>query len=149
MSCRTGSGAENVHRVRSGQDRQTASASRACRQVAGSDLTDAEWQVVRPLLPVSAWLQGRGGRPESYCHRVMLDAMCYVVDNGVKWASLPAGFPPYRRVHAFTRRWQATGLLGEFHDRLREGEGRPRRGPAGRDHGLAVRAGSWPSRRPR
>lgn len=88
----------------------------------GSDMTDAEWQVVRPLLPVPAWFQGRGGavEPESYCHRVMLDAVRYVVDNGVKWASLPADFPPYRRVHAFARRWQATGLLAEFHDRLRD-----------------------------
>ncbi|MGC4986994.1 IS5 family transposase [Streptomyces sp. DT193] len=50
----------------------------------------------------------------------MLDAVRYVVDNGVKWASLPADFPPYRRVHAFARRWQATGLLAEFHDRLRD-----------------------------
>lgn len=58
---------------------------------------------------------------------------------------LPA-VPASARLHPT---WQATGLLGEFHDRLREGEGRPRCGPAGRVHGLAVRAGSWPSRRPR
>ncbi|WP_244207195.1 transposase [Streptomyces swartbergensis] len=38
----------------------------------GSDMTEAEWQVIRPLLLVPAWLQGRGGRPEGYCHRVML-----------------------------------------------------------------------------
>ena len=86
----------------------------------GSDLTDTEWQVIRPLLPVPAWFQGRGGRPEGYCHRVMLDAVRYVVDNGVKWANLPADFPPYQRVHAFARRWQVTGLLAEFHDRLRD-----------------------------
>ncbi|MGW4823402.1 transposase [Streptomyces sp. NPDC004227] len=55
-------------------------------------MTDAEWQVVRAVLPVPAWLEGRGGRPESYCHRVMLDAVRYVVDNGVKWANLPADF---------------------------------------------------------
>nr|WP_275413825.1 transposase [Streptomyces rubrogriseus] len=72
------------------------------------------------MLPVPAWLQGRGGRPEGYCHRVMLDAVRYVVDNGVKWANLPADFPPYRRVHAFARRWQATGLLAQLHDRLRD-----------------------------
>ncbi|WP_308406894.1 transposase [Streptomyces sp. AC555_RSS877] len=53
----------------------------------GSDLTEAEWPVLRPLLPVPAWLQGRGGRPEGNCHRVMLDAVRYVVDNGVKWKS--------------------------------------------------------------
>lgn len=85
-----------------------------------SDMTEAEWQEVRPALPVPAWLTGRGGRPEGYCHRVMLDAVRYVVDNGVKWVNLPADFPPFRRVHAFARRWQATGLLAEFHDRLRD-----------------------------
>jgi hypothetical protein len=43
-----------------------------------SDMTDAEWAAVRPLLPVPAWLQGRGGQPESYCHRQMLD-QCHEV----------------------------------------------------------------------
>ncbi|MFD3731258.1 transposase [Streptomyces sp. NPDC058632] len=38
-----------------------------------SDMTDAEWAAVRPLLPVPAWLRGRGGQPEEYCHRAMLD----------------------------------------------------------------------------
>jgi transposase len=85
-----------------------------------SDMTEAEWRVVRAVLPVPAWLEGRGGRPEGYCHRVMLDAVRYVVDNGVKWANLPADSPPYRRVHAFARRWQVTGLLAELHDRLRD-----------------------------
>ncbi|MFJ9179435.1 IS5 family transposase [Streptomyces sp. NPDC102360] len=83
-------------------------------------MTDAEWQVVRAALPVPAWLHGRGGRPEGFCHRVMLDAVRYVVDNGVKWANLPRDFPPYRRVHAFARRWQLTGLLSELHDRPRD-----------------------------
>lgn len=73
-------------------------------QCYGSDLTEAEWQVIRPLLPVPAWLQARDGRPEGYCHRVMLDPVRHVVDNGVKWANLPADFPPYRRLHAFVRR---------------------------------------------
>ncbi|MFF8592823.1 transposase [Streptomyces sp. NPDC015220] len=83
-------------------------------------MTDAEWQVIRAVLPVPAWLEGRGGRPESYCHRAMLDAVRHVVDNGVKWANLPVDFPPYRRVHAFARRWQVPGLLAELHDRLRD-----------------------------
>ncbi|MFE1050488.1 IS5 family transposase [Streptomyces olivaceus] len=92
-------------------------------------MTEAECQVIRAVLPVPAWLEGRGGRPEGYCHRVILDAVRYVVDNGVKWANLPADFPTYRRVHAFARRWQVTGLLAELHDRLRDKirqkEGRP------------------------
>lgn len=86
----------------------------------GSDMTDAEWQIVKASLPVPVWLEGRGGRPEGYCHRQILDAVRYMVDNGVKWRNLPADFPPYRRVHAFARRWSVTGLLGELHDRLRD-----------------------------
>ncbi|MGW3852853.1 transposase [Streptomyces fagopyri] len=66
------------------------------------------------MLPVPAWLEGRGGRPKGYCHRVILDAVRDVFDSGVKWANLPADFPPYRRVHAFARRWQVTGLLAEL-----------------------------------
>ncbi|WP_234329441.1 MULTISPECIES: IS5 family transposase [unclassified Streptomyces] len=83
-------------------------------------MTEAEWQVIRAVLPVPAWLEGRGGRPEGFCRRQMIDAVRYVADNGVKWANLPADFPPYRRVHAFARRWQVTGLLAELHDRLRD-----------------------------
>ncbi|MDX3077843.1 hypothetical protein PV364_36695 [Streptomyces sp. MI02-7b] len=36
-------------------------------------MTDAEWAVVRELLPVPGWLEGRGGQPEAYCHRQMVD----------------------------------------------------------------------------
>ncbi len=43
-----------------------------------SDMSDEEWTVVRPLLPTPAWLEGRGGQPEGYCHRQMLD-QCHEV----------------------------------------------------------------------
>ncbi|MET7575322.1 IS5 family transposase [Streptomyces sp. NPDC005492] len=82
-------------------------------------MTDAEWAVVRPLLPVPAWLRGRGGQPEAYCHRAMLDAVRYLVDNGIKWRAMPADFPPWDRVYAFFRRWCDRALVKEFHDRLR------------------------------
>ncbi|MFF3358135.1 transposase [Streptomyces sp. NPDC002917] len=49
-----------------------------------SDITDAEWETVRPLLPVPALMRGRGGQPETYCHRAMLDAVRYLVGNGIK-----------------------------------------------------------------
>ena len=38
-----------------------------------TDMTDAEWAAVRPLLPVPGWMRGRGGQPEAYCHRAILD----------------------------------------------------------------------------
>lgn len=84
-----------------------------------TDMSDAEWAVVRPLLPVPGWPRGRGGRPEAYCHRAMLDAIRYLVDNGTKWRAMPADFPPWDRVYAFFRRWRNHDLVREFHDRLR------------------------------
>nr|WP_293988525.1 transposase [Streptomyces sp.] len=56
---------------------------------------DAEWAAVRPLLPVPAWLPGRGGQPEAYCHRAILDAIRSLVDNGIKWRAMPVDFPPF------------------------------------------------------
>ncbi|MBM9439942.1 IS5 family transposase [Streptomyces bryophytorum] len=85
-----------------------------------SDMTDTEWAAVRGLLPVPGWMEGRGRRPEGYCHRQMLDAVRYLVAGGITWRAMPADFPPWDRVYAFWRRWRDQGLIGELHDRLRD-----------------------------
>ncbi|MGW2288947.1 transposase [Streptomyces phaeochromogenes] len=54
-----------------------------------SDMTDAEWAAVRPLLPVPAWLQRRGGRPEAYRHRQLPDAIRYLVAGPISWLAMP------------------------------------------------------------
>ncbi|MEU9802725.1 transposase [Streptomyces sp. NPDC051000] len=91
-------------------------------------MTDEEWAAVRDQLPVPAWMNGKGGQPEGYCSRQMIDAIRYLVDNGIKWRAMPVDFPAWDRVYAFWRRWRETGLIAEFHDRLRgkvrESEGR-------------------------
>lgn len=89
------------------------------RPVYPTDLTDAQWAVIVVLIPVPAWIGGRGGRPEGYCHREMIDAMLYVDDNGTKWRALPADFPEWIAAYRFFRRWREQGLLAVLHDRLR------------------------------
>ncbi len=84
-----------------------------------TDMTDTEWAAVRPLLPVPGWMRGRGGQPEAYYHRAILDAIRYLVDNGIKGRAMPTDFPPWDRVYAFFRRWRDHGLIKEFHDWLR------------------------------
>lgn len=79
-----------------------------------SDMTDAEWAVVRAAMPVPAWLEGRGGRPEVHCHREMIDAVRYLVDNGAKWRSLPVDLPYWRAVYDFFRRWRRHGYVREL-----------------------------------
>ena len=98
-----------------------------------SDLTDAEWAAVRDQLPVPGWLEGRGGQPEGYCHRQMLDAVRYLVAGGITWRAMPADFPAWDRVYAFWRRWRDKGWTREFHlrDKVREAAGRDREPTAG------------------
>ncbi|MGW8356873.1 IS5 family transposase [Streptomyces wedmorensis] len=109
-----------------------------------SDMTDAQWVAIRPLLPVPAWLQGRGGQSEGYCHRQMLDAIRYLVADGISWREMPADFPAWGRVYAFFRRWRECGLITEFHDRMRgkvrEREGREAEPMAGIIDAQSVRA---------
>ncbi|WTV95299.1 transposase [Streptomyces jietaisiensis] len=64
---------------------------------------------MRDLLPVPGWLAGRGGRPEGYCHRQMIDAVRHLVDNGIRWRAMPSDFPPWPRLYAFFTRWMCSG----------------------------------------
>ncbi|MDX3697950.1 hypothetical protein PV726_48950 [Streptomyces europaeiscabiei] len=47
-------------------------------------MTDAEWATIRTLPPVPGWMRARGGRPQAYGRRAMLDAIRYTVDHGIK-----------------------------------------------------------------
>lgn len=41
-----------------------------------TDMSDEEWQVIKPLMFWPAWLHGNGGRPEN--RRLIMDAIRYV-----------------------------------------------------------------------
>lgn len=69
-----------------------------------SDMTDAEWALIEPLLPVPACRTSSGGRPEKWPRREIVDGIRYLVDNGIKWRSMPADYPPWRTVYGFARR---------------------------------------------
>jgi hypothetical protein len=66
-----------------------------------SDTT--EWALIEPLLPVPACRTPTGGRPEAHPRREIVDAIRYVVDNGIKWRVLPADFPPWQTSTATSR----------------------------------------------
>lgn len=93
-----------------------------------SDTTDAQWAVIDPLLPDPAWLTGKGGRREVHCRREIVDAIFYVVDNGIKWRALPVDFPPWSTVYNYFAAGEAAGItqdvLDGLRDRVRLAEGR-------------------------
>jgi transposase len=84
-----------------------------------TDLTDAQWAVLEPLLPVMLCLTVLGGRPELHHRRTMIDAMFYLVDNGIKWRAMPADFPPWRTVYGMSARWKKDSVLADTVDLLR------------------------------
>jgi transposase len=86
-----------------------------------TDMTDEQWAVLEPLLPVVLCVTLLGGRPEKHWRRTMIDAMFYVVDNGCKWRNLPRDFPKWKTVHAMFTRWKRDGVWADIADLLRAG----------------------------
>jgi transposase len=99
-----------------------------CGFYPSSSLTDAQWQLLEPLLPPPGNTGGRGGRPEKHHRRRVLDAIFYLVRGGIAWRALPAEFPPAMTVYGLFRRWAAAGVWARIHDALRD---RARDGPGG------------------
>lgn len=72
-----------------------------------SDMTDAEWQRLEPLLPGP----NRRGRPRKRSLRVIVEAILYMAWSGVQWRALPAQFPPFTTVQSYFYAWRDNGLL--------------------------------------
>jgi putative transposase len=80
-----------------------------------SDLSDAEWALLAPLLPPPKPC----GRPRKWPARLIADALFYVLPSGCAWRMLPREFPPWPTVFAHFRRWRRDGTLRRAHDALR------------------------------
>jgi transposase len=89
-----------------------------------SDLTDAQWALIAPLLPPPSG----GGRPEKHPRREIVNAILYLDRAGCAWRLLPKCFPPWETVYWHWARWKAEGTVDRVHDalrdRLRDAEGR-------------------------
>ena len=95
--------------------------SRSTRgRVYPSDMSDAEWAVIEPLLPAPGWRLGRGGSPCTYCRRDIVNAIRYLTHNGPVWRAMPADLPHWRTAYHYVRSWQASGATRRMHDELRE-----------------------------
>ena len=86
------------------------------RQPYPSDLTDRQWRRLEPLLPPAK----PGGRPRSADLREVVNAILYVLRNGVVWRALPHDFPTWKTAYHYFRAWRADGTWAAIHDALRE-----------------------------
>ena len=79
-----------------------------------SDLTDAEWGIVAPMIP-----PGRhGGRRRSVNVREVLNGIWYVLWTGCQWKAVPKDLPPKSTVHDYLELWNWDGTLERIHHAL-------------------------------
>ena len=79
-----------------------------------SDLTDAEWELVRPFIRPAK----RGGRPRSVNIREVLNAIFYVLSTGCQWNAIPSDLPPRSTVWDYLDLWEWDGTIARLHDAL-------------------------------
>jgi transposase len=72
-----------------------------------SDLTDAEWALVAPLMRPAK----HGGRPRKVDGRELLNVLFYVLSAGCQGSALPEGLPPKSTVSDYFTRWEWEGIL--------------------------------------
>jgi putative transposase len=80
-----------------------------------SDLTDDQWALIEPFLPLEADF----GRPRKTQMRDVVDAILYILRTGCQWRYLPTDFPPKSTVWRYFDRWRKNGTLDRLHDSLR------------------------------
>lgn len=80
----------------------------------GTDLSDAAWALVAPVLPPAK----AGGRPRTTDLRAVLGAIFYLLRTGCQWRLLPRDFPPWSTVHHYFRTWRRTGVWVRLHRAL-------------------------------
>ena len=79
-----------------------------------SDLTDAEWELVRPFIRPAK----RGGRPRSVDVREVMNAIFYVLSTGCQWNAIPSDLPPRSTVWDYLDLWEWDGTIARVHDAL-------------------------------
>lgn len=81
-----------------------------------SDLTDLEWGIIEGMIPKAK----KGGRKRSVSIREILNAVFYVLDNGIKWRSLPHDYPAWQTVYWYFNLWAEDGTIVKVHKKLRK-----------------------------
>lgn len=81
-----------------------------------SDLTDAQWARIAPLIPPAK----PGGRPRGVDMREVLNGIFYLTREGVSWRALPHDFPYFGVCYWYHRRFQKDGTWEAINDTLRK-----------------------------
>lgn len=81
-----------------------------------SDLSNAQWKLVEPLIPAAK----TGGRPRTVDMREILNGILYVLRSGCTWRLLPHDFPAWNTVYYYFWYYRREGEWESIHDSLRD-----------------------------
>jgi transposase len=76
-------------------------------------LSDDQWAQVENLLPPNG---KRGGQWKD--HRLMIDAILWILSDGGRWRNLPERFGPWQSVYDRFRNWTRRGIWKRLLDHL-------------------------------
>jgi putative transposase len=85
-----------------------------------SDITDREWNLIRPFFIDDEAPRGPGRVASEESIRACLNAIRYLLKTGCQWRMLPHEYPPRTTVHDALTRWTKAGLWERINSVLRE-----------------------------
>lgn len=67
-------------------------------------LTDEQWSVIEPVLPVPPRRRDGKGRPRVPA-RAVLNGILWILWTGAPWKAMPSEYPPYQTCHRRMQEW--------------------------------------------
>lgn len=85
------------------------------REPYSSDLTDAQWAILEPLIPACK----HGGRPREVEMREVINTILYLNRTGCQWDMLPHDLVPKSTAYEYFAAWRKDGTWQRMLDALR------------------------------
>ena len=79
-----------------------------------SDLTDAEWSLVEPVIPPAKG----GGNTRTVVMREVVNGLMYILSTGCQWRAIPKDLPPRSTLYDYFDLWSWDGTLNRMHHEL-------------------------------
>ncbi|MGV3615020.1 MAG: transposase [Fimbriimonas sp.] len=86
------------------------------RKAYSTDVSDAEWEVLRPYLD----RPGLRGPISTVDLREIWNGIAYVLGEGCRWRSVPHDLPPYGTLAYYLHKWRRDGALERANEALRK-----------------------------
>lgn len=82
------------------------------------ELTDEQWAILAPLIPLTRRRPDGRGRPEVHSDRAVLNGILWVLRTGAAWADLPDRFPSGCTCFRRFSRWVKAGVMRQMLEAL-------------------------------